>query len=384
MSRKPIEENVKRRLFAESMGRCMNPNCKAELFCGDGDIIEKAHIDPYCETEDNSFENLVLLCPNCHTNFDKNHAFSAEEVREWKKIRQRELDTFFSVKLETFEQLCKKIVPLLTENKMIFEEYYLGNQRKLWDRFEPIILVNNRKIRLILKNNMSLIQVNKDTDYECNQDYVNQLLLHIDEFEKTRDEEERIRSAAFPEEINSIFGIEPLHNSIVTMTEALEELISKVDCKEVVLGVKHPYIVIHFNDKDEQIYLDDGPRVMQFYYSYNCFRKVGIRLESLNFALKYLKDRNINFKFIDKRNIHEINCLGFHIIYVYKYCLSKMDLERMLPEVDTVIVNLHNWNGESCISHEAYDFAEKIDVTLLTMDAYYDFVKTNRKNKRAL
>ena len=231
---------------------------------------------------------------------------------------------------------------------------------------------------------MSLIQVNKDTDYECNQDYVNQLLLHIDEFEKTRDEEERIRSAAFPEEINSIFGIEPLHNSIVTMTEALEELISKVDCKEVVLGVKHPYIVIHFNDKDEQIYLDDGPRVMQFYYSYNCFRKVGIRLESLNFALKYLKDRNINFKFIDKRNIHEINCLGFHIIYVYKYCLSKMDLERMLPEVDTVIVNLHNWNGESCISHEAYDFAEKIDVTLLTMDAYYDFVKTNRKNKRAL
>lgn len=384
MSRKPIEENVKRRLFAESMGRCMNPNCKAELFCGDGDIIEKAHIDPYCETEDNSFENLVLLCPNCHTNFDKNHAFSAEEVREWKKIRQRELDTFFSVKLETFEQLCKKIVPLLTENRMIFEEYYLGNQRKLWERFEPIILVNNRKIRLILKNNMSLIQVNKDTDYECNQDYVNQLLLHIDEFEKTRDEEERIRSAAFPEEINSIFGIEPLHNSIVTMTEALEELISKVDCKEVVLGVKHPYIVIHFNDKDEQIYLDDGPRVMQFYYSYNCFRKVGIRLESLNFALKYLKDRNINFKFIDKRNIHEINCLGFHIIYVYKYCLSKMDLERMLPEVDTVIVNLHNWNGESCISHEAYDFAEKIDVTLLTMDAYYDFVKTNRKNKRAL
>ena len=51
----------------------------------------------------------------------------------------------------------------------------------------------------------------------------------------------------------------------------------------------------------------------------------------------------------------------------------------MLPEEDTVIVNLHNWNGESCISSEAYDLAEKLDVTLLTMDAYYDFVKTNRK-----
>ena len=157
MSRKPIEENVKRRLFAESMGKCMNPNCKAEFFCGDGDIIEKAHIDPYCETEDNSFENLVLLCPNCHTNFDKNHAFSAEEVKEWKKIRRQELDTFFSVKFETFEQLCEKIVPLLTENKMIYEKYYLGNQKRLWDQFEPIILVNNRKIKHILENNMNLI-----------------------------------------------------------------------------------------------------------------------------------------------------------------------------------------------------------------------------------
>ena len=72
MNSRYIEENVKRRLYAESMGRCMNPNCQKELFCNDGDIIEKAHIDAYCQTADNSFENLVLLCPNCHTNFDKN------------------------------------------------------------------------------------------------------------------------------------------------------------------------------------------------------------------------------------------------------------------------------------------------------------------------
>lgn len=62
-----IDEYTKRKLYAESMGRCMNPDCKIELFAENGDIIEKAHIDPYCETADNSFENLVLLCPNCHT-----------------------------------------------------------------------------------------------------------------------------------------------------------------------------------------------------------------------------------------------------------------------------------------------------------------------------
>lgn len=77
-----ISEDIKRRLYAESMGRCMNPGCRKELFFDNGDIIEKAHIRPYCDTADNSFENLIILCPNCHTNFDKNFAFKAEEVKQ--------------------------------------------------------------------------------------------------------------------------------------------------------------------------------------------------------------------------------------------------------------------------------------------------------------
>ena len=50
MSSRYIAEDVKKRLYAESMGRCMNPACQQDLFCENGDIIEKAHIDPYCET----------------------------------------------------------------------------------------------------------------------------------------------------------------------------------------------------------------------------------------------------------------------------------------------------------------------------------------------
>ncbi|EAD8855613.1 HNH endonuclease, partial [Listeria monocytogenes] len=80
MSRENITENVKRRLYTESMGRCMNPNCQRELLQGSGDIIEKAHIIPYCKTSDNSFENLIVLCPNCHKSFDKSSSFSTEQV----------------------------------------------------------------------------------------------------------------------------------------------------------------------------------------------------------------------------------------------------------------------------------------------------------------
>ena len=102
----------------------MNPNCRCNLFAGTGDIIEKAHIDPYCKTADNSFDNLVLLCPNCHTNFDKNNAFTPQEILSWKKTRQEELKNFFEKKFTTFEELEAAVVPLLMENKTIYENYY--------------------------------------------------------------------------------------------------------------------------------------------------------------------------------------------------------------------------------------------------------------------
>ena len=143
MSRIKIDKVVERKLYAESMGRCMNPECQVELFINDGDMIEKAHIEAYCDTKDNAFDNLVILCPNCHTNYDKNHLFTETQIREWKRIRQEESERFFSKRFSSFNELKKEVVPLLLENKSYFENYYLTGQKKLWDKFEGRILVNN-------------------------------------------------------------------------------------------------------------------------------------------------------------------------------------------------------------------------------------------------
>ena len=116
-----ISEHVQRKLYAESMGRCMNPDYKQELFKDNGNIIERAHIIPFCDTTDNSFENLIVLCPNCHTNYDKNSAFNSDEVKMWKQIRKQEFDRFFSKKYATFDDLRNKVAPLLFENKTIYE-----------------------------------------------------------------------------------------------------------------------------------------------------------------------------------------------------------------------------------------------------------------------
>jgi hypothetical protein len=48
----------------EAGHRCAIPTCRATT-------TEVAHIVPWAESQDNSFGNLIALCPNCHTRFDK-------------------------------------------------------------------------------------------------------------------------------------------------------------------------------------------------------------------------------------------------------------------------------------------------------------------------
>lgn len=62
-SRKSISNQVITSLLVRSKGKC---ECCG--FGGQGleNIIIKHHIHKYSETEDNSLNNLIMLCPNCH------------------------------------------------------------------------------------------------------------------------------------------------------------------------------------------------------------------------------------------------------------------------------------------------------------------------------
>lgn len=374
-----ISTDVERRIYAESMGRCMNPECKVELFKENGDIMEKAHIIPYCDTKDNSFENLIILCPNCHTNFDKNSAFSADDVNKWKEMRKDEFDSFFSEKYDSFEDLKNSVVPLLLDNKFIFENYYLEDTRDLWDIFEGKILSNNRILRNILNRNSKLIQNHSNENYS-NLAVVQKFILHIDEFEATRVNKEKIRRVLFPKEINSLFGIEPLEGYFLPSVESIESLIEVLQnngqFETIVLGVDLPYIQVKKDDISERIYLSDIPRLRQIYYDNNCFKKVNVRFESLNYALKVIKSRGLKFDFEDINNLKEARVNGVKIVFVYEYCLSKVKLLQLTPEEKCVILNLHNWNGESCISTEAYELAKEMKVKLLTMDEFYGYINS--------
>ena len=374
MNRKAITENVKRRLWAESMGRCMNPDCRVELFIKNSDIMEKAHIGAYYKTEDNSYENLIVLCPNCHKKFDKTGFIDENIVKQWKEIRRNELEKFFSVELSSFDQLKEKVVPFLSENYSIYKSYYLSGNKSLWDKFEPQILSNNEKLKLLFENNRTLFQQHLYKEYS-NLELIQKFITHVDEFKITRDDGEKLREVLFPQEINSIFGIMPVTDYILPSTESMEELIKVLRKEnlidEVMLGIDRPYILLKNREK---IFMDDTPRVRQLYYDNSCFRKTGVRLESLNFALKYLRSRNINFTYVNQDSLREIKVNDINIVFVYEYCLSRTFLSSMSPKPNYVIVNLHNWNGSCCISREALNLADNFEVKLLTMDEFYGYI----------
>lgn len=204
---------------------------------------------------------------------------------------------------------------------------------------------------------------------------IQKFITHVDEFKITRDDGEKLREVLFPQEINSIFGIMPVTDYILPSTESMEELIKVLRKEnlidEVMLGIDRPYILLKNREK---IFMDDTPRVRQLYYDNGCFRKTGVRLESLNFALKYLRSRNINFTYVNQDSLREIKVNDINIVFVYEYCLSRTFLSSMSPKPNYVIVNLHNWNGSCCISREALNLADNFEVKLLTMDEFYGYI----------
>lgn len=70
-----VPDKTKRKLLEETQFRCAFCLTSLEHTFDDSNFFhfaENAHLTPYAQGEDNSFENLICLCPNCHTKFDKN------------------------------------------------------------------------------------------------------------------------------------------------------------------------------------------------------------------------------------------------------------------------------------------------------------------------
>ena len=281
--------------------------------------------------------------------------------------------------LHSFKDLKKNIKPLLESNKEIYENYFIGNKPYLWKKFEPKTLSNNKQIEILIEKNIKLFQGNKNYT-ESNYYIAKKLLSHINEFEITRTSDEKLREVLFPEEINSIFGINPIELSIVSNVSALQNLITKLKSKnsfiKLELGVENPFIEYLEDSKNTFLFLNDAPRVKQMYWNEKCYQNKTseLRLESVNFLLSWLRNNNFCFVLEDEANISDIRiCNKYDIRMIYKYCFSESDIREMSPPKNLIIVNLHNFNGDGCISESARNIAQDMQVKVFTTNEFYKF-----------
>jgi hypothetical protein len=78
MVRDTLPADIKRAVLVEAGHRCAIPTCRATT-------TEIAHIVPWAETQDNSFENLIALCPTCHTRYDQKKEIDRKSVIMYKR-----------------------------------------------------------------------------------------------------------------------------------------------------------------------------------------------------------------------------------------------------------------------------------------------------------
>ncbi|WP_338893831.1 HNH endonuclease signature motif containing protein [Sinorhizobium meliloti] len=182
--RKHIPGETKLRLFSAAAGHCQHPDCLQPLFPaemgGDKHIAEMAHVIPHGqqgprheerpagEFEADSFENLILLCPTCHTIIDKDPAaYSRNTLLGWKENHLATLALRQGIlAYDERGQARNAVAAAMNENKAVWKEFAPSDGSsfeydpeselaKTWSqRMRSVILPNHFRIQAIIKANL--------------------------------------------------------------------------------------------------------------------------------------------------------------------------------------------------------------------------------------
>lgn len=377
---------IQRMLWSESIGHCMNPQCLEFLFCDNATIGDMAHIVPVSDDGNDSFENLVLICPNCHRQIDSTRGETTIcRLKGWKRERNSEIRSMFTKRHKSFVALNEAVVPLLKRNGRIFESYGPDNddrsnpgRHSLWEKFEGELIANNEKLGLLLSHNEHLL-------HQENNGIVQDFMTHAREFVETRDDTPIQRIELFPKDLLSIFGLEKAANlSVTSNLSALQNFVTHLisEGRFVQLSLVPEQTLVYIED-GKQIRLDllDSPNLRQIYFSNRFYHpnNTEVRLQNVVFMLEWLHRNGILCEFKDVRDLTELTLNGTHKVRLLcKYCLSISDLYELTIDDGLIVVNVHHWNGAP-ISQDAYDYGSQVGIQLFRQRDFLAFAYRNLK-----
>lgn len=102
MKRPSIPIEIKRAIYVESGHRCAIPTCRAPS------PLEIAHIIPWAEVGVHDFANLICLCANCHSRYDKGQdGFDRQTMSMYKQNLSTLRNQYSDFENIVFEQLIQ-------------------------------------------------------------------------------------------------------------------------------------------------------------------------------------------------------------------------------------------------------------------------------------
>ena len=166
---------TKLRLFSEAAGYCQRPICRKRLFSDDGGrdyhIAEMAHIlgakdggprgKAKMPLQDRAgYDNLILLCPNCHKEIDKSpKEFPVELLRSWKQTHKEEISIALGQeKFSSRGEARYYIEPFLRKNKTIFDTVGPDSNYHEKPEAEEASVWQRKMLSQILPNNLTMLR----------------------------------------------------------------------------------------------------------------------------------------------------------------------------------------------------------------------------------
>ena len=118
--RPAIPTELKRRILVEAGHRCAIPTCRFPT-------TEIAHIIPWAKVQEHAYENLLALCPNCHTRADRGE-IDHESLKIYKRILQRLTDRYDRFELNVLNELRQDRYVVMAGNMQLLIKNLLDDE----------------------------------------------------------------------------------------------------------------------------------------------------------------------------------------------------------------------------------------------------------------
>ena len=119
-NRPSIPADLKRKILVEAGHRCAIPTCRFST-------TQIAHIEPWEKVQEHKYENLIALCPNCHTRADRGE-IDRKSLKIYKRILQRLTDRYDRFELNVLNELRQNKQVVMAGNMLLLIKNLLDDE----------------------------------------------------------------------------------------------------------------------------------------------------------------------------------------------------------------------------------------------------------------